>query len=202
MSGSGPLKDRTDLSEIETIDISGRNEQCSPIPNYPLGVHGSVAVYDKGLVTVCGGYNAELFYTDRCFQLKSPSDSWREIKSLPIPSSESKGSLIDGKWFISGGQDDPDVGTQTLIFDIEEKEYTLGPKMPDSKTAHCQVTVNATHVFFAGSTNLTYFLNWQTQEWIFVEDMPRTITFGAFGLLNNPAYGLGKKARYLSHFLF
>ncbi len=84
---------------------------------------------------------------------------------------EAGSSIIDGVWFVSGDYDIP-AGNMTEMW--TGSEFMLGPTLPERMDGHCQVTINATHVFFANcDEKTTYLLNWNLQEWTQLYDMCR-----------------------------
>jgi len=179
-------------ADIETIHLSGDGTGCSSVKNYPLELEEHTATYHDGSVFVCGGHNSEeASYTNRCFQLSNPVGPWTEIFPMPEPNSEMRSSLIDGKWFITGGLRGP--GTKSFVYDFDDKLFEYGSQLFDNKYDHCQVTVNDTHVFIGGGSSIeAYLFNWKTQRWTFLDDMPSSVLGGACGFLNNPEYGRGK----------
>jgi len=153
----------------------------------------------NGVVTVCGGYktdssNVDFGALDNCFELESSSAAWKELSPLPAATYFMGSSIIDGKWLISGGLSAA-FNTKTAIYDLETKQFNLGPNLPSMKLGHCQVTINETMVFFSGGfmSQETFLLNWESDEWILLENLPLSLEWVACGLLNNPMYGPGKK---------
>jgi len=169
------------LSNVEVINLAADNKQCPSLPDYPVPVAYHTTAFYQGAVVSCGGYNGERL--DQCYELGPDLREWVELLSLPTSQNdEMKSSVIDGKWVISGGDTDP---TSLVVFD---GIFTPSPSMPFEKKNHCQLTLNSTHIFFTageGDTLATFMLDWPTQEWIVLDDIPS-------GSMSEPACGFVK----------
>jgi len=142
---------------VELIDLSGEGKLCPILPDYPLEVAFLDATFYEESVIVCGGSLPNHHATGRCFSLGPDLSSWKEIDTLPYsPRYSQASSIIDNKWFISGGYPE---SRSTLIYD--GSTFTLGKELPYSRTDHCQLTINSTHVFFAGTEKETFLYNWE-----------------------------------------
>jgi len=173
-------------STVEVINLADDNKLCPSIPDYPIGVEQHTAVFYQGKIVSCGGY-ADV-RNDRCFELGPDLRSWVEINSLPIDETASmQSSVIDGKWVISGG--DTDL-THTSLLSYYDGIFQPSPPLPFEKWNHCQLTLNSTHIFFTGGYGYsTFMLNWPRQEWIFLDDAPRSDTDPACGFVKTPSLG-------------
>jgi len=177
------------LSSVELLDMSEERRTCPELPDYPKDVLEFTAAFYDNSVIVCGG-NLGFGLTDKCFSLGPDLSSWHEL-STPLPNGPRfamSSSIIDDKWYITGGEDDDfNHLNTTLIYD--GVDFLPGPDMPFSKDHHCQLTVNSTHVFLLGGGAFPYLLNWETKEFTVLEVMPVSQTFPACGVLNNENYG-------------
>ncbi len=167
----------------ETIDLENISF-CGPIPDYPLGpMEGATAALIDGKLKVCGGWIEELGYVSDCYDYDFNAKTWDVARSMLADRREAAASLTSHGWLISGGQSESNT---TELWDGQE--FVPGPNMPEEMSGHCQVTVNATHLFFAISNSNTarnYMLNFDSQEWIRVEDAQVSRSYPACGLVPN-----------------
>jgi len=203
------------LKSVEGVGGSNEASNCPAIADYPpfapvddgdFGIYGHTAVYLDGKVMSCGGSGISTQVgTNKCFQLSSALNKWTEMASLPMVTLGGKSSVIDGKWFITGGQNFVDLAQMVRTFLYEDGIFVPGPSMPSGKKDHCQLTVNSTHVFVTAGEGLTdylnlrdtYLLDWPNQNWITLDDLPYTglgdQVSGTCGLLNHPDNGPGER---------
>jgi len=175
---------------VELLDVSGEGKTCPTIPDYPLEVGLLTAAFYQGKVVACGGLlnspTVDWIPTDRCFSLGPDLSKWEEMYSLPYgPTHALASSVFDNKWLISGGTNiiENTFTNKTMVLD--GFIFLPSPDMPKAKDFHCQLTINSTHIFFASSFKYTFILNWQTQEYVPVDDMPNPMTVAACGLFKN-----------------
>jgi len=174
---------------VEVLDDRGSLQKSCNAPDFPLAVFGATGAFLDGKVVICGGDSSEGF-TRSCYELESGSDRWVESLSLPGKATRHmRSSVLGQKWLLSGGQGGGGVET----FVLEQGIFTPGPELPFSKFGHCQLTLNSTHIFFAGDGVETFLYDWPRYEWIFLDDLPADIAFGACGLLNSDEKGQGKE---------
>jgi len=181
------------LNTVEQVLLPDDNGvKCSPAPRFPIVIRGGTGAFLDGVLTVCGGITDDAVpeYTNRCFELSSGSDDWREVAGLPTGDNAFlKSSVVAGKWLLSGGVRAP---SSTLIY--EDGLFTPGPELPFPKDGHCQVTINSTHVFFAGgASEETFMLDVPNGQWIYLSDIPAEVSLGACGLLHHPTDGDGNR---------
>ena len=56
------------LRKVEVIDLSGQNQTCDPLPDYPID-YGSVGTFIKDKALVCGGRNSDpAVFFDDCYE--------------------------------------------------------------------------------------------------------------------------------------
>ncbi len=154
------------LDVVEVVDLDDPNNMCTIVANYPVEVGDLTVAYYNGVVRSCGG--EEL---NDCYEYHPEDNTWVSTAGLRDGRSGVRSSLIDGTWLISGSNVDP-IGTQTEMW--VEDHFQQGPNLPELMAAHCQTTINATHIFFADCYDQTaYLFNWSEQEWIQVDNMER-----------------------------
>jgi len=176
------------ISNVEVIDLSGDGLTCPKIPDYPLKVDAITAGFYDEKVIVCGGYDNSRTH-DECFYLGPDLSRWIEMAPvLGGPKRRLASSIIDNKWLLSGGYDGRTTFKSTFFFD--GISFNEGPEMPASKRAHCQVSINATHIFFANGGTTTFLLNWYTQEYDILDRIPNSKEYGSCGVINNADHGL------------
>jgi len=168
---------------VELIDLDDDKKVCPDLPEYPIAGALLTAAFHQGKVVACGGEPL----TDQCFELGPDLKEWRQILPLPEKKYGIASSIIDNKWILSGGFRNL---LSLLSFD---GGFTIEPQLPFEKEAHCQVTVNSTHIFFAGGVgpnyDKTFMLDISKQEWIYLESINMGAYAPACGLINNAAFG-------------
>jgi len=189
----GGFHQKIEIIEINIISsVEAIGTECDEVDDFPFEVMGSTAAFLGDRIVVCGGADyGESAITD-CLQWTPAARSWTELdQNLPTPLRYPSSSVIDGKWFISGGSFGPAsfLREETLIF--ENGIFTPGPRLPEGRNGHCQITLNDTHVFIAGGdVASTIVLDLPAQEWISLEDLPKAEAFfPACGLVNTQEFG-------------
>jgi len=174
---------------VEGIGLSGSNN-CPPLPDYPLPISDAVAVFYHDQVLACGGSDLEE-KTNKCFLLGQDLEEWVETESfLGGARSEMTASVIDDSVFFTGGKNsDDEPMSSTLVY--RDGSFSYGPGLPAEKYSHCQVTLNATHVFITGGyvDSQTMVLNFLNMQWTFLDDLVVKHRGEVCGLLQNPNYG-------------
>jgi len=184
-----------EITSVELIDLSNDGKTCPDLPDYPLAVEYLTVAFFEFSVVACGGYYGYPSYlgTGQCFSLGPDLSEWKEFDT-PLPYGRRFGeasSIIDDKWFISGGiDDDTDLSKSTLIYD--GVQFSEGPDLLQRKVYHCQLTLNSTHVFFAsGDSGLqTFLLDWEPETYTELDALSVSMISPSCGLLNNRNYGL------------
>jgi len=145
------------------------------------------STYYDGKVFTCGGYKVDTGETNECFSL-NPDLIFVPSEPLPDGRRWMRSSNIGGIWWLTGGNFG---NTQQLAstFIFNGTNFERGPDLPFAKDNHCQVTINSTHVFFAGANPATFTYEWDTRTPTILEDPPTSFDEGACGLLNNPSIG-------------
>jgi len=182
--GGERYSDNIYFNNIEIFDLSESQPRCKSIAPYPVEATGILSAF-AGKLIGCGGSTLFDSYGE-CFVYDKDANVWNEVKSLPGRNYVgTKSSIIDGKWFISGGVSSR---LSTLIFD--NGEFVEGPPLPHPKHGHCQVTLNDTHIFFSGGTSVTTFLlDLPNKKWITLKSSPGQYYYPGCGLVNSPTFG-------------
>ncbi len=177
-------KDGSQLDVVEVIDLDDPNTSCEPVANYPTATEDVAVKLEDGVVKACGGVS-----TSRdCYDYDPTSNTWDSSLGMLLRKRGARSSIIDGVWLVSGDYHIP-AGIMTEMW--TGSEFMLGPTLPERMDGHCQVTINATHVFFANcDEQTTYLLDWKLQEWVQLDDMSvyRSNICGC-GLIHNDEKG-------------
>ncbi len=189
----GGYNDRDDyqvgeLNSVEVIDLEDPTSVCAAPASSPMEGGGmQVAVMD-GKVKVCG--NSEP--TNDCYDYYPASDTWLTAAGMMYERNGHRSSVIGDAWLVSGA----DYNNGAYASDTEffaGVGFVRGPNMAHDMEFHCQLTVNATHVFFSSPTvGTSDLLDWYSQTWTDLEPMPDTFNGGLLscGLIDNPEKGL------------
>jgi len=177
-----------DLASAELVDVSGEGKVCPEVPDFPYKVQYLLVTFYQGKVLACGGISSGT-YQDKCYSLGSDLSKWEELDShLLSKRDKMSSSIIDNKWFISGGYDGFKSLKETMVYD--GTQFSPGPEMELSHQDHCQLAINSTHIFFAGgSRKETFLLDWGSGIYFPLDDMPEYLG-GACGVLNNENHGM------------
>jgi len=177
------------LKSVEVFDFSEERRLCPLLPDFPEEVESFTMAFYGGKLVGCGGY-AKDGDLGNCFELGPTLESWEKV-SDPLPMSENslKSSVIDNVMFMSGGFHESSGAFKSTFF-YDGVNINTGLEMPEGKVNHCQLTINATHIFITGNTPTnTFMLDWVRQEWIIVDNIPNVLEGPACGILNNPELG-------------
>jgi len=173
------------LSSAEVIDFADDKKSCPQIPDYPMALYDITANFYQGQIVACGGFN-QGFVSD-CFALGPDLTEWTQINSLYNgQNSDSASSIFNDKWVISGGE----LKEDEIVF-YDEDSFSRGPYMPVEKEGHCQLTLDDEHILFVSGfkSEETLLLNWEDEEWTFLEKIPSAPYNPACGIVNNPQCG-------------
>ncbi len=194
------------IDDVEAVDLENPSSNCASLSDYPDYEYGMTLGVVGGLVKACGSGDS----TDDCYDYDPATDSWSSSTSMLDYREYPKSSFIDGVWLVSGDyyggyssttQSTTDYSTDTssVIYDTSStteiwtgNAFEPGPMLPKRMFRPCQLTINATHVFFtdmAGSRR-SYLLDWRRQTWTDLPTMPRYRDDPSCGLINNPDNGL------------
>jgi len=176
--------DLIETEEVATVErVGGFPDGCSSVTPLPKGLSESTTAFFENAIVLCGGFY-EANEKQGCYKLSSASGTWESMRSLPIGTASLASSVIDGKWLISGGVDDTSRHDNTMIY--ENGVFTPGPRMPNHKMRHCQLTINSTHVFFVGGYEEgAFILDWPRQEFTVLEAPPVSPFYPACGVINS-----------------
>ncbi len=137
------------MDSVEVIDLNdSSNKTCEAVSDYPLSNDYLTAQVVDGVVKACGGLYAEY----DCYDYDPSSGTWNSIPQLNSAKDQARSSIIDGTYLVSGDYDNYQTEMWT------GSEFVSGPDLPEVMYAHCQVTINATHVFFVDYEDKTAYL--------------------------------------------
>jgi len=191
----GRFRDFLKISSVEIVDVSGEGKICPTLPDYPLELTLFTAAFYDGKIVACGGLlnspTVDWIPTDRCFSLGPDLSKWEEMYSLPYgPTHAFASSVIDNKWLLTGGESAAlNTFTDTSMV-LDGSFFSPAPELPKPKDFHCQLTINSTHVFFTSGLKDTFLLDWDTQKYTILDDIPARMTFAACGLFKNDNFDL------------
>jgi hypothetical protein len=181
--------DDVNVDDVEVHDLNSFNENCKDLERFPVRVDAAVASFVGGKLMVCGGSEwtqgqGEIGPLRNCYSINDANDLWRPEPSMSEARQGAAASVVENIWFITGGSDaNKEALASTEYFD--GSIFRPGPPMPVPNRYHCQVSVNDTHIFFAGGvTTDTFMLDWSRQSWIFLDSLPALRNFPACGLVN------------------
>jgi len=169
---------------VEILDFSDQNRPCPTLPAYPFAVQHLTAAFYNGQVIACGGEILSSA-TSKCHLLGPDLREWKEMDTR-LPGGRRTGlasSVVDDKLLISGGVYTSDLKTTSLVYD--GTQFSQGPELLYGKVYHCQLTINSSFVFFASGGSETFFLDWETQQFLSFDDIPISIGEVACGLLKD-----------------
>ncbi len=186
------------LNNVEVVDLSSETPSCDSVANYPYPVGFPVGTLLDGMPTVCGGFNSDTgLYTNKCTQYIYEENRWVVMEeTMSVPRYVHRASMVDSAtWLITGG-DNIVVAAYDSTDVWQNDQFQQGPFLPYPLRRHCQVTVNSTHVAILGGYNgtvdMTYFylLDWRTEEWIAMPDVPVTLANDPCGVIENSINGV------------
>jgi len=184
--------------ETSIIESPRTNKNCNPLSPLREPISGAAAIFNNGLLMVCGGKTALGFNKECYVTVNDYQGEWRRLPfGFPIDLEHLRASAvnaIDGGAFFTGGlKNDGRASKETLIFDFFNENFNPGPMMPRGKYGHCQVTFGDNLVFVTGGGPGTYIFDLRINDVITVEDdLPSDITFGACGKIETDEFDTGK----------
>ncbi len=95
----------------------------------------------QGVIKSCGGHPPP---RDVCYDYNPESNTWVSSSSMMQGRWFYHTSFIQDAWLISGGGDS--TQSQTTTEKWTGSAFKAGPTLPRPMYAHCQLTLNATHV--------------------------------------------------------
>ena len=86
---------------------------------------------------VCGGVSSDLILYDSCYIL-NPDNQWAFLSTMSKPREKSSAiSIPDGIWVTGGNSSNGAESSTEFIFVNGSRAY--GPKLPETRYAHCVV---------------------------------------------------------------
>ncbi len=177
---------------MEVVDLGDSSIDCDSLSDYPDNDYGMTLGVIGGLVKSCGSYSS----TNDCYDYDPATDSWSSSTPMLDYRRYPKSSFIDGVWLVSGEDyyesSTTTQGTTDYTYSTEMSSiasgtasttefwtgdaFEQGPNLPKRMFRPCQLTINATHVFFADMTlsGRSYLLDWNRQTWT---DLPTMLRY-------------------------
>ena len=184
------------LFDVEMIDLSKKQRNCAKPSDYPLAAYGSTGAYIDGKVVLCGGYE----YKKSCAQYNEENGTWTTVSfELNLARRSAVGTILDGKWWISGGSiEDPiepeKITDETEMFDQDNKTFVNYRPLPLPRENHNLVTFRATQAMLLGGQyeiDETYIFDITNETWSDGPPMQTARDRCQAGLIK---YGNGTKA--------
>ncbi len=171
-----------DLSSVEVIDLADSSSTCEAIVDYP-GASGGLAVgILNDMVKVCGNYRD----SNECYDYDPASQTWSNAAGMLQSRYSPRASFMQDIWLVTGDDDPSSSSTSDMSAGLG---FVAGPILPHAMRDHCQLTINSTHVFFAGN-GYAYLYDFVAFHWTEIPAMSTLRSYPSCGLLNNPDNGL------------
>ncbi len=138
----------------------------------------------QDVIKACGG----AANPNSCYDYHPDSKIWSESTPMLFGRYHHAASFIENLWLLSGSSGSTGGHTTTEMW--AGSTFIEGPTLPRAMHGHCQVTVNATHIFFAmadGKSN--YLFNWPNQTWTELLPMNYHFSNPSCGIINHTRNG-------------
>ncbi len=174
------------INRVESFDLKDiTTTTCQSISKYPHKQFGMSMGLIQGMIKSCGGYRVPP--KNRCYDYHPVNNTWVRSTDMLSERWYHGHSSIDNVWFLSGGNNVQPLSTTEMW---DGKAFIAGPPLPRGMYAHCQLTVNHTHVFIAtGDQQPSYLLYWPDWTWTEMPPMQNTYEGISCGLIQNPGNG-------------
>jgi N-acetylneuraminic acid mutarotase len=132
----------------------------APLP-VPLG-QATIGSWD-GKIYVAGGFIGGSSVTNALHIYDIASNTWSSGANMPTtPGVEAAaGAVVDGKFYVMGGDDFNNALNTNFIYDIATNTWTTGATLPDSRTNTC-ATANIGKIYVYGGVMLPAFTTTDT----------------------------------------
>ena len=132
----------------------------APLP-VPLG-QGTIGSWD-GKIYVAGGFIGGSSVTNALRIYDIASNTWTSGANMPTsPGVEAAaGAVVDGKFYVMGGDDFNNALNTNFIYDIATNTWTTGATLPDSRT-NTYATANSGLIYVYGGVMLPAFTTTDT----------------------------------------
>ncbi len=171
------------LNRTEIFNLENASTTCN-MSDYPVRQTGMAVGIMQEIIKSCGGQSSP---HDVCYNYYPANDTWVKSSNMTTGRYYHGSSFIDSVWLLSNGGSS---STESTMEKWTGTAFELGPSLPRKMFGHCQLTVDAAHVFFAdpdGQPN--YLLNWAYQTWTELPPMATRMREHSCGLINNPKMG-------------
>ena len=109
-----------------------------------------------GKIYVAGGIGESCAYLDS-FEAYDPIDnSWEALPGMPTARGSLSAVADAGRIYAIGGIGSLDSLASVEIFDIESKQWSVGPKLPSSRMAHSSLITPSGMIFVIGGAQFDF----------------------------------------------
>jgi len=142
----GGLKDNSQVVDIIT------GTKCSLPPSgvsYPFRVSDGTGTTIDGIPLICGGYIGGGNYLRECYTFDKTSNSWSVFANMIHGRAFNSGSVLNGKFWVTGGYTDTTKESTELI--SMDGTVEAGPNLPSpGRWGHSMVTLHDGRVMILG----------------------------------------------------
>jgi len=139
---------RTDKSQL--IDVSSESTACANLPSYPFATDYAAGGVVNGSPIICGGRRSSRERTDSCHRFDRNSNSWELHSTMTSRRAGHASTVVKNALFITGGNDGSSrLATTEYIY--ANGTVQSGPNLPESRSAHCSVTLHDGKVMILGA---------------------------------------------------
>ncbi len=171
------------LDRVEVLDLQNISKTYNATP-YPNENYGMTVGVIQNIVKVCGGVLNPLI----CYDYHAVNKTWVVSGLMKFGRINHAGSFVENYWLLSGSSGNTGGQKTTEIW--TGRELKNGPPLPRKMHGHCQLTLNATHIFFGkadGKPN--YLLDWPAKKWKKLEPTQHHIVNSSCGLIKSARHG-------------
>ncbi len=174
------------LSKVQSFDLEDTSTRtCEQISDYPRVEYGNAVGVIGDVIKSCGGATIP---SNACYDYYPTNNTWVRSTDMLSERWYHGHSFIDKVWLLSGGNSNQPLSTTEIW---NGNTFEVGPPLPRGMYAHCQLTVNHTHVFFATiDQQPSYLLYWPDLTWTELPPLTKSYSYPSCGLINNPDNGL------------
>ncbi len=173
-----------DIARVEIFDLEDPSRTCNAISDYPEQKKGMAVGVINGVLKSCGGSPSP---HDDCYDYHPETNTWVNSSNMIYMRYYHRASFIESVWIVSGNNLEFNQNTAERW---TGSHFESGPHLPRTMSAHCQLTINSTHIFFAEPDGLPNFLmKWPDQTWTELPAMTNNMEFPSCGLINSPTNG-------------
>ena len=156
------------VKKTEVISINGNHTPS--IGNFPKLLDSAVAVFINDLILVCGGYP----FTNECYSISKGETTFKYFASMQEKRARARGTVIDGKFWITGGCNESTVFDSTEFVTPQNLSKPIEKIiLPSSLWSHAIINLNETTSLLIGGKaeagldiwKMTYYYNHIKKIW-------------------------------------